>query len=52
MWVCGLQRFYFLFVGLHSVFTWLSGYHFLCVGTLLGVSGSTCVLFVDHHGCG
>lgn len=31
MWVCGLQRFYFLFVGLHSVFTWLSGYRFFCV---------------------
>lgn len=31
MWVCGLQRCYFLFVGLHSVFTWLSGYHFFCV---------------------
>lgn len=31
MWVCGLQCYYFLFVGLHSVFTWLSGYHFFCV---------------------
>ena len=39
MWVCGLQRFYFLFVGLHSVFTWLSGYHFFVCWHVVGCLG-------------
>lgn len=60
MWVCGLQRFYFLFVGLHSVFTWLSGYHFFvlarcwvsraalvcCSLTIMAVGERLCLLVV------